>query len=488
MRILPEPRRPAGALRHCAVETLETVLAAAADTGGDWQHALSGSAGSDLTGAGQTVVVIDSGIAYDHASLGGGIGPNHRVVGGWDFAENDSDPYDDGPMGSHGTHIAGIIASTHETARGLAPGVDLVALRVFDDDGNSDLAWIEQALDWVHEHRLAFRSPITTVNLSIGMRWNGASVPNWTTIEDELAMLEADGIFTAVAAGNGFAAHQVVGLNYPAASAFVVPVMSVEADGQLSSFSQRHERAIAAPGRQIRSTVPDYAGNFNYRTDDFTIYTGTSMAAPYVAAASVIVRQAMHRAGESGISQDAIESVMRNTADTIFDPTTGRSYLRLNLARAVDTILHQVETVDPTTTITTATPAITTPTTTSPTTTTATTTAPITTLPTTTTSPTHIVADPIEPVTPLPRRDQTLSRIGASRKKSGWVTGRAAHWSIGRGTGVADTLSAGRTVRIHRLNISIEHVAASFDAVYAQGEHDTASVEAADNIYTEIGR
>ena len=480
--MLPGPRRQVGALRHCSIETLEIVLATAADTAGDWRPTLAGSAGLDLDGAGQTVVVIDSGIAYDHGALGGGFGPNHRVVGGWDFAENDADPYDDGPMGSHGTHIAGIIASTHETARGLAPGADLVALRVFDDDGNSDLAWIEQALDWVHDHRHAFQSPITTVNLSIGMRWNGASVPNWTTIEDELAILEADGIFTAVAAGNGFAEQQIVGLNYPAASLFVVPVMSVDADGQLSSFSQRHERAIAAPGRQIRGTVPDYAGNFNYRTDDFAIYTGTSMAAPYVAAASVLVRQAMHRAGQSAINQDAIESVMRNTADTVFDPITGQSYLRLNLARAVDTILPQVETVAPTTKVTTTTPSTTTPALTP------TTSIPGTTLPTTTTSPTHVVPDSFEPVTPPPRRDQTLYRIGAVRKKAGWLTGRAAHWSVGRGTGVADTLSAGRSIRIHKLNISVEHVAASFDAVYAQGERDTASIEAADDIYTEIGR
>jgi hypothetical protein len=38
------------------------------------------------------------------------------------------------------------------------------------------------------------------------------------------------------------------------------------------------------------------------------------------------------------------------------------------------------------------------------------------------------------------------------------------------------------------LNISVEDVVASFDAVYAQGERDTASVEATDDIYTEFGR
>src|SRR5206468_6337446 len=88
-----------------------------------------------LTGAGQTVAVIDSGIAYDHPALGGGLGTNYRVVGGWDFAENDANPYDDGPAGSHGTHVAGIIGSTDSRNPGVATGVDLVSLRVFDDQG-----------------------------------------------------------------------------------------------------------------------------------------------------------------------------------------------------------------------------------------------------------------------------------------------------------------------------------------------------------------
>src|SRR5436309_167939 len=64
-----------------------------------------------LTGVGQTVAVIDTGVAYDHPALGGGFGAKYHVVGGWDFAENDANPYDDGPGGGHGTHVSGIIGS-----------------------------------------------------------------------------------------------------------------------------------------------------------------------------------------------------------------------------------------------------------------------------------------------------------------------------------------------------------------------------------------
>ncbi len=294
-----------------------------------------------LTGAGQTVVVIDSGIAWRHEALGGGFGAGYRVVGGYDFAERDDNPYDDGPFGSHGTHVAGIIAGSGDQYAGLASGVDLVALRVFDDAGRGQFSWVEEALAWVHDHRNAFANPITTVNLSIGSEWNSAGLPAWAELEDELAQLEADGIFIAVAAGNSFTSYQQPGLSYPAASPYVVPVSSVDADGRMSYFSQRHDRAIAAPGRSIVSTVPDYLGNGNGIDDDFAAFSGTSMAAPYVAAASVLLRQAYQVVGIHNVNQDTLNNLMRSTADTLYDGATGQSYLRLNLERALDTLMPQ---------------------------------------------------------------------------------------------------------------------------------------------------
>ena len=292
-----------------------------------------------LTGWGQTVVVIDSGIAYDHGALGGGFGTGYRVVGGYDFAERDADPYDDGPLGAHGTHVAGILAGQGPVAPGVAPGVDLVALRVFDDSGRGDFAWVEEALHWVHAHRSDFPNPITTVNLSLGARWNSDSPPPWAMLEDELAQLEADGIFIAVAAGNGFVQYGTPGLSYPAASPHVVAVASVDADGALSYFSQRDRRAIAAPGRAILGTVPDYVGNRNGVADDYARLSGTSMAAPYVAGASALLREACLFAGIENVTQRMLYQTMVAAADTLYDPATGQTYRRLNLARAVDAVM-----------------------------------------------------------------------------------------------------------------------------------------------------
>lgn len=290
-------------------------------------------------GAGQTVAVIDSGIAYDHPALGGGLGANYRVVGGWDFAENDANPYDDAPGGFHGTHVAGILASDDATHRGVAPAVDLVALRVFDDQGQGEIAWIEQALRWVHEHRNAFANPITVVNLSLGSNTDAEGPPPEVQIEDELAQLKADGILIVASAGNSFATEQTSGLAYPGASPHVTPVSSVGADGRLSSFSQRDARVLAAPGERITSTVPDFAKNLDGVTNDFEHSSGTSMAAPFVTGAAVLVREAMESAGRSDITGDMIYDHLRQTSDLVFDPITNVSYHRIHIGRAIDAVL-----------------------------------------------------------------------------------------------------------------------------------------------------
>lgn len=308
-------------------------------------HALTGQdevvSKYGFEGTGQTVVVIDSGIAYEHYALGGGYGEDYRVVGGWDFTESDSDPYDDGTAGGHGTHVAGIIgaqgAGNHS---GVATGVDLVGLRVFDDAGNGYFSWVEDALQWVHDNRNAFENEITTVNLSLGTSWNSDSIPAWAMLEDEFAQLEADGIFISVSAGNSYTSYNEQGVSYPAASDHVIPVMSVDNGGNLSYFSQRAEYAIAAPGRGITSTVPDYMGSdTDTIDDDWASMSGTSMAAPYVAGASVLIREAMEFTGLTDIDQWEIYDVMMSTADSFYDSSSDAYYKRLNLEAAIDAIM-----------------------------------------------------------------------------------------------------------------------------------------------------
>jgi subtilisin family serine protease len=313
------------------------------NVGSQWSDVNYVRSNYGLTGAGQTVAIIDSGIAYDHVALGGGYGAGHRVVGGWDFAENDANPYDDAPAGFHGTHVAGIVGANSTTYPGLAPGVDLVSLRVFDDNGSGQFAWIEQALQWVEQHRTSFANPITTVNLSIGMSWNSDSVPSWANLEDEFAALKSEGLVITVSAGNSFAQYNAPGVSYPAASPYVIAAASVDANGNISSFSQRSAKVLAAPGQSIMSTVPDYLYSHDGVPNDYASATGTSMAAPYVAGASVLVRQAMQQAGYTTINEDTIYNVLKNTADSVYDSVTHASYSRINLKRAIDTVENSVQ-------------------------------------------------------------------------------------------------------------------------------------------------
>ncbi len=289
-------------------------------------------------GAGQTVAVIDSGIAWDHYALGGGFGAGHKVVGGWDFAENDANPYDDGPAGFHGTHVSGIIGSTDDRYHGVSSGVDLVGLRVFDDQGAGDLAWVEQALQWVHDHRNDFANPITTVVMSLGTEWNAFNTPQWATLEEEFARLEADGLFISVAAGNAFETYHTPGLSYPAVSQSVVPVASHDANGEISDFSQRAANVLVAPGESIVSTVPNHLFG-GLSSNRFLGSTGTSMAAPYVAGASAVLRQANEFMGVTGVTQDMLYQQFRDTADRIFDAATGGYYYKINLEAALAAVV-----------------------------------------------------------------------------------------------------------------------------------------------------
>jgi subtilisin family serine protease len=122
--------------------------------------------GKAARGAGVTVAVIDSGVDYTHPDLGGGFGPGHKVVAGYDFVNNDDDPMDDN---GHGTHVAGIIAgkaAEHGEITGVAPDATIVAYKVMDDQGSgyeSDIiAGIEAATDPANPHRA------DVINMSLG--------------------------------------------------------------------------------------------------------------------------------------------------------------------------------------------------------------------------------------------------------------------------------------------------------------------------------
>ncbi|HQY89057.1 MAG TPA: S8 family serine peptidase, partial [Tepidisphaeraceae bacterium] len=178
---------------------------------------------ASITGVGQTIAVIDTGVDYTRSELGGGLGANYKVIGGYDFVDNDSDPMDED---GHGTGTASMIAAEEftyngETYSGIAPDAKLVSLRVGSSDSISDTR-VKSALNWVIEH--ADDYDISVVNMSLGSGSDSSEVTNGT-YSTHLATLAEMGILVIVASGNsGDSAFGSSGVAYPAsdANAFAV--------------------------------------------------------------------------------------------------------------------------------------------------------------------------------------------------------------------------------------------------------------------------
>ena len=83
----------------------------------------------DSLGADVAVAVADTGVDDDHPDLDGALEP------GWDYEDDDADPYD---FNGHGTHVTGVIAARSGNGKGIAgvaPEARVVALRILDGDG-----------------------------------------------------------------------------------------------------------------------------------------------------------------------------------------------------------------------------------------------------------------------------------------------------------------------------------------------------------------
>jgi len=151
--------------------------------------------GTAVTGAGQTIAIVDTGIDYTHPDLGGGLGRGHKVAAGYDFVNNDADPMDDN---GHGTHVAGIAAGRSAAANGrtgVAPAATLTAYKVLNADGrgyeSAVIAGLEAAVDVDNPYRA------DVVNLSL----SGDPSPD-DPLEQASANAVHDGVVVVAAAGN----------------------------------------------------------------------------------------------------------------------------------------------------------------------------------------------------------------------------------------------------------------------------------------------
>lgn len=251
-------------------------------------------------GDGQVIAILDTGIDYNHPDLGGGFGPDYKVIGGYDFIDNDADPMDEH---YHGTHVAGI-AAADGGMQGMAPRAKLLAYRVLDAYGfGSDaslIAGLEAAVD--PDGDPSTDDGADVINISLG---GPGSADDPASLAVDYAV--ATGAVVVVAAGND--GPNTWSIGSPGAARDAVTVGAVNPLGALtwySSFGPAEPDVpkpdISALG-DIESTVP--GGGYLFES-------GTSMAAPAVAGAAALLRQA-----HPDLDPIAVKTLLQAGADPI---------------------------------------------------------------------------------------------------------------------------------------------------------------------------
>ncbi|HUG54361.1 MAG TPA: S8 family peptidase [Vicinamibacteria bacterium] len=275
-----------------------------------------------LKGAGVTVAVVDSGVAY-HPDL-------QNLVASVDFVGSSSsgsslegsslfegdvllsevptvslDPY------GHGTHVAGIVAgngsqSAEAAHSGVAPQAGLVSVRVLDAFGSGSTSDVLAGLDWILANKDQYG--IRVVNISLGHAvYEAAAVDPLVYAVD--ALWDA-GVVVVCSAGNaGRGGYGTI--SSPCNSRKVITVGAVNdrgtadpSDDMVTTYSSRGPTAIdrvakpdiLAPGNRIvaaRSAgsyldelFPErrVAGDPSHPAVQFYVeMSGTSMASPMVA-------------------------------------------------------------------------------------------------------------------------------------------------------------------------------------------------------------
>lgn len=248
-------------------------------------------------GQGAVVAVIDTGVNYTHPDIKNNMWRNEREyygipgydddgngivddIYGADVIKGTGTPYDSDGDG-HGTHVAGIIAMTAGNGGGcgIAYGAKIMAVKAGDSEGKFKMSDVVAAVNY------AVDMGADVINMSFG------TYAESEVIKDVMEKASKKCILVAAAGNESLPNTESGDANasdaYPAAYPFVIGVMAEDKNGAITSWSnydaEPHsmiEYEMSAPGYDILSTA---AGN------KYAYMSGTSMAAPMVSAAAVIL-------------------------------------------------------------------------------------------------------------------------------------------------------------------------------------------------------
>jgi len=297
-----------------------------------------------LQGQGIGVAIVDSGIQpqEDLYTIWG----QNRLVAAVRFnTDYNQTPYDNY---GHGNHVAGIVGGNGRRSLGayigVAPMVNLINVKVSNDDGGSSVANVIRGLQWIFNN--ADRYNIRVVNISL----NDSVAESYHTsvLDAAVEALWFNGIVVVVSAGNGGNGR----LYAPASDPFVITVGATDDKGTanlnddtMTNFSAYGNTLdgfakpdLVAPGRNIVSLMANptswlavrHLTNILIGIGNFAYFrmSGTSMSAPMVAAAAALVIQ-----GNPDLTPDQVKYRLKATARAFDTPArAGAGYLNLDAA------------------------------------------------------------------------------------------------------------------------------------------------------------
>ncbi len=208
------------------------------------------------SGASIKVAILDTGIArHPDLAIAGGV----NTITGKSYADDNG----------HGTHVAGIAAATgRRKIYGVAPKVELYAVKVLDANGSGFISDIIEGIEW------CLARGIRILNMSFGLAGDS------TLLRNAIRQAKRRGAVIVASAGNsGTALPQI---DAPARYPETIAVAATTRANRVASFSSRGKGIdLAAPGVSILSTWL----NGTYRRE-----SGTSMSAPHVTGAAALLR------------------------------------------------------------------------------------------------------------------------------------------------------------------------------------------------------
>ena len=253
------------------------------------------------------VAVLDTGVDRSHPDL-----TDKVIVGG-----NHSGASTSEDRHGHGTHVAGTIAAATDNGFGVAGlgwNTRVRAVKVLDDNGFGTYSTVVRGIEE------AVATGARVVNMSFAGDASRA-------LEEAVKVARNAGVVVVAAAGNEGKSER----NYPAAIDGVIGVGATDRNDNLASFSDRGPWvSITAPGVGIASTCTTALGNECASDTGYAVFSGTSMAAPHVAAAAALLF-----AAEPGLSGDQVRARLAATATPIAGTGTNFAWGRLDAAAAL---------------------------------------------------------------------------------------------------------------------------------------------------------